>query len=55
MATKKVLACRHMRSLQLLYTVGGDLASPRTKAKSTFFYLKKGGGESWLYNRLYIT
>jgi len=32
-ATKKVLACRHMRSLQLLYTVGGDLASPRTEAK----------------------
>ena len=30
---QKVLACRHMRSLQLLCTVGGDLASPRTKAK----------------------
>jgi hypothetical protein len=30
---QKVLACRHMRSLQLLCTVGGDLASSRTEAK----------------------
>ena len=26
MATKKVLACSHRRSLQLLYTVGGNQA-----------------------------
>jgi len=45
MATKKVLACRHMRSLQLLCIVGGDLVSPRTEAKSTFFF-KGGGGSS---------
>ena len=33
----KVLTAKHRRSLQLLYTVGDDLASPRTEAKSTFF------------------
>jgi len=37
----EALTAKHRRSLQLLYTVGGDLASPRTEAKSTFF--SRGG------------
>ena len=36
----KVLAAKHTASLQLLCTVGGDLAGPRTVAKYIFF---KGG------------
>jgi len=40
-----------MRSLQLLCTVGGDLASPRTEAKKYFF--QRGGG-SWSCTSLYI-
>jgi hypothetical protein len=35
-----VLAAKHTASLQLLCTVGGDLAGPRTVAKYFFF---KGG------------
>ena len=35
-ARSKVLAAKHTASLQLLYTVGGDLASPRTVAKICF-------------------
>jgi len=37
----KALTAKHTASLQLLCTVGGDLASPRTKAKSTFFFLNE--------------
>jgi len=40
-----------MASLRLLCTVGGDLASPRTEAKSTFFF--EGGG-SWSCTLLYL-
>jgi len=36
-ARSKVLTAKHTASLQLLCTVGGDLASLRTEAKSTFF------------------
>ena len=36
-ARSKVLAAKHTASLQLLCTVGGDLASLRTEAKYTFF------------------
>ena len=46
MATKIVLACRHMRSLQLLCTAGGNQA--RSDARSEFEILErspKGGGE----------
>jgi len=37
LSPSKALTAKHRRSLQLLCTVGGDLASPRTEAKSTFF------------------
>jgi len=40
----KALTAKHTALLRLLYTVGGDLASPRTEAKSTFFF--EGGGEA---------
>ena len=40
-ARSKVLAAKHTASLQLLCTVGGDLASPRTVAKIIF--LPEGG------------
>jgi len=46
MVTKKVFVCRHMRLLQLLYIVGGDLASPRTEVKLTFFL--RGGEASYV-------
>jgi hypothetical protein len=45
LATRTVLACRHIRSLQLLYTVGGDQA--RSDARSEFEISQrslKGGG-----------
>src|SRR6266705_2297006 len=47
MATKIVLACRHMRSLRLLCTAGGNQA--RSDARSEFEILErspKGGGEA---------
>ena len=37
----QVLAAKHTASLQLLCTVGGDLAGPRTVAKFFFFRKKK--------------
>jgi len=47
MATKKVLACSHSRSLQLLCTVGGSQArlDARTEFKN-FAALAKEGGEA---------
>ena len=46
-ATKKVLACSHSRSLQLLYTVGGNQA--RLDGRTEFKILErslKGGVEA---------
>ena len=43
----QVLAAKHAASLQLLCTVGGDLAGPRTVAK---FFFSRGG--SWSCNAL---
>jgi hypothetical protein len=40
----QVLAAKHTASLQLLCTVGGDLAGPRTVAKYFFFSGGGGGG-----------
>ena len=43
LATKAVLACSHRRSLQLLYTVGGNQA--RLDARSEFDF-RRGGVEA---------
>jgi len=46
MATKKVLACSHSRSLQLLYTVGGSQARLDARTEFEIFAaLAKGGGK----------
>jgi hypothetical protein len=50
----KVLAAKHMASLQLLCTVGGNQA--RLDARTEFKILErspKGGGGSWSSTKLY--
>jgi hypothetical protein len=44
MATKKVLACSHSRSLQLLRTVGGNQA--KLDARNEFESRQRGGDEA---------
>jgi hypothetical protein len=44
MATKKVLACSHSRSLQLLRTVGGNQA--KLDARNEFESRQRGGVEA---------
>ena len=47
MATKKVLACSHSRSLQLLCTVGGSQATVDARAEFEISERSpKGGGEA---------
>ena len=52
LATRTVLACRHMRSLQLLCTVGGNQA--RSDARTEFEILErspKGEGGKLVVHR----
>jgi len=46
MATKKVLACSHSRSLQLLCTVGGGQARLDARTEFKISQRSRGGGEA---------